>query len=203
MLFRSDDPELSTFLEGQRTDRRRRLAEMVERLERLGVAIDRRWLDERATRVGGRAVGRPMLAQALVRGGHVATMSEAFERYLGEGKPAFITRQGATPAEVIELVRRAGGLTSLAHPGKLKRDDIIPALVEAGLPAIEVHHPDHDDVDVGRYRQLAAMYGLLVTGGSDYHGPGSGRTAGLGKVTLGAADFEKLAARGGWLPRPS
>jgi hypothetical protein len=109
-----------------------------------------------------------------------------------------VPRQGATPRDVIELVARANGLASLAHPGKLRHDEIIPGLVDAGLPAIEVQHPDHDEVDTGRYRQMATTFGLLVTGGSDYHGPGSGRTAGLGHVTLARQDFERLAVRAGW-----
>jgi predicted metal-dependent phosphoesterase TrpH len=143
-----------------------------------------------------------LLAQALVRAGHVQTISEAFERYLGEGRPAYVGRQGAPPGQVIELMARANGLVSLAHPGKLKRDDWIPEFVDAGLPAIEVRHPDHDAADEMRYRQMAARYGLLVTGGSDYHGPGSGRTEGLGRVTLDREDFDRLAARAGWTPEP-
>jgi predicted metal-dependent phosphoesterase TrpH len=189
--------ELGGFLERQRADRRRRLFEMAERLERAGVPVDQEGLRRRATGAG-RSAGRPMLADALVRAGHVSSISEAFERYLGQGRPGFVAREGATPSEVIALVSRAGGLTSLAHPGKLRSDDLIPGMVEAGLPAIEVNHPDHDEIDVRRYRQMATTFGLLVTGGSDYHGPGSGRTAGLGHVTLAQADFERLAERGGW-----
>lgn len=189
--------ELGAFLERQRADRRRRLFEMAERLDRAGVPVDRDALRQRAAGAG-RAAGRPLLADALVRAGHVASIAEAFDRYLTQGRPAFVPREGATPREVIELVARANGLASLAHPGKLRHDEIIPGLVDAGLPAIEVQHPDHDEVDTGRYRQMATTFGLLVTGGSDYHGPGSGRTAGLGQVTLARQDFERLAVRAGW-----
>ena len=196
-FVRADDEALLEFLERQRADRRRRLFEMLDQLERAGAPVDREAVRERAVQ-SGRSAGRPLLAQALVDAGHVASVAEAFDRYLAEGRPAFVPRLGAAPADVIALVARAGGLSSLAHPGKLHDDGIVPPLVEAGLPAIEVHHPDHREADVERYQGMASKYGLLVTGGSDYHGPGSGRTSGLGRVTLPAAEYERLAARAGW-----
>lgn len=190
-FVRDTAAELATFLERQRVHRRRRLERMIELLERTGVPVDPDLLGKGAGE-GGRSLGRPLLADALIRAGHVKSRSEAFERFLGQGRPAFVAREGGSPADVIDLVTRAGGLTSLAHPGKLRRDEMIPGLVEAGLHAIEVNHPDHDVVDANRYRHMADTYGLLVTGGSDYHGPGSGRTAGLGHVTLDRADFDRL-----------
>jgi hypothetical protein len=196
-----DAGELAAFLTHQREDRRRRVLTMVERLEQLGLSIDQTAIRERASGETGRALGRPMVAEALMRAGHVVSIAEAFERFLGEGRPAYVPRRGASPQDVLSLVAGAGGLTSLAHPGKLHRDEIIRELVEAGLPAIEVHHPDHDPIDVNRYRRMAETYGLLVTGGSDYHGPGSGRAAALGRVTLPRADFDRLADRAGWTGR--
>jgi predicted metal-dependent phosphoesterase TrpH len=190
--------ELIEFLDRQRVDRRRRLFVMAEVLERLGVPVDRAPLEEAALAATGRSPGRPMLADALIRAGHVKTIVEAFERYLGEGRPAFVSREGASPQEVVALVKRAGGLSSLAHPGKLKRDDLIPVLAAAGLDAVEVHHPDHDEVSTARYRRIARKHSLLVTGGSDYHGEGSGRTAGLGRIGLGPEDYARLIARSGW-----
>jgi len=190
----SANEELASFLERQRADRLRRLFEMLDRLDRVGVPVDREAVRERAGGAG-RSAGRPLLADALVRAGHVGSIAEAFERYLGQGRPAFVSRQGASPQEVIELIGRANGLTSLAHPGKLHDDALIPGMVDAGLPAIEVQHPDHDSVDIARYRKMAERFGLLVTGGSDYHGPGSGRAAALGNVTLPPEDFERLTAR--------
>ena len=190
--------ELTGFLVRQRTDRRRRLFLMADALDRLGVPIDRAPLDEAAAGASGRSPGRPLLAEGLIRAGHVKNIVEAFDRYLSEGRPAFISRDGATPQDVIALVKRAGGLTSLAHPGKVKRDDLIPVLAAAGLDAIEVHHPDHDERSTARYRRLAKRYSLLVTGGSDYHGKGSGRTSGLGRIGLAADDFARLVDRSGW-----
>lgn len=85
----------------------------------------------------------------------------------------------------------------MAHPGKFMDDSIIPLMVHAGMAAIEVFHPDHRPDDVARYRAMADTMGLAVTGGSDYHGPGSGRTDGLGRVTLPSSDFDALVARRG------
>jgi predicted metal-dependent phosphoesterase TrpH len=196
-FVRDLDGELATFLERQRASRRRRLQQMIELLDRAGVPVDPELVRPRAND-GGRSLGRPLLADALVRAGHVQSRAEAFDRYLAQGRPAFVTREGASPAEVIGLVTRAHGIASLAHPGKARHDEWIPEFVDAGLPAIEAHHPDHDALDTSRYRLIAETHGLLVTGGSDYHGPGSGRTDGLGRVTLGRPDFERLAERAGW-----
>jgi predicted metal-dependent phosphoesterase TrpH len=186
---------LLSFLARQRDDRRRRFFEIVDRLDRAGVPVDREALERAAARDPRRALARPMLAEALVHAGHVETMREAFDRFLSEGRPAYVAREGASPEDVIALVTREGGVTSLAHPGKLHRDDLIPEMVAAGLPAIEVHHPDHDAAAVERYAAMAFEMGLLVTGGSDYHGVGSGRSNALGQVTLPLADYTRLTER--------
>jgi len=201
-FFDRHHAELSDFLVMQREDRYRRLRAIGERLERLGVPVD---LDRAIAKAGhrlGRSVGRPLAAAALVDAGHVTTLKDAFDRYLGEGRPAFIERQGISPVEVVSLISRAGGVTSMAHPGKTLRDELIPTLAAAGMQAIEVCHPDHDGIDTARYRQMAALFGMVVTGGSDYHGIGSGRAHGFGQVHLPAADFARLAERAGWAGRP-
>ena len=95
---------------------------------------------------------------------------EAFRRFLEHGGPAFVPRCGASPFDVIAAVHDAGGVVSMAHPGLTKRDDLIPALVDAGLDALEVRHSDHDAATEAKYRALAARLGVLTTAGSDYHG---------------------------------
>jgi 3',5'-nucleoside bisphosphate phosphatase len=189
--------ELARFLEDQREDRRRRLFEMADALDRIGAPIDREAI-QAANTDSTRAPGRPILADLLVRAGHVRTIPEAFTRFLGTGRPAFVSRRGASPADVVALVARAGGVASMAHPGKVHVDHLIPELVRAGLGAVEVYHPDHDQAATARYRELAREHDLLVTGGSDYHGPGSGREAGLGQVTLPPQDYERLINQAGW-----
>jgi 3',5'-nucleoside bisphosphate phosphatase len=188
--------ELIAFLEAQRADRRRRMTEIIAALDRLGAPVDAAPLFLRAT-VAGRAVGRPLVAEALVAAGHARDIGDAFDRFLAEGRPAFIERIGPTPGAVVSIIGRAGGLASLAHPGKTRVDALVGELAAAGLPAIEVYHPDHDPKTTDRYREMAARYELLATGGSDYHGPGSGRDTAFGRTGLPPADFARLEARAG------
>jgi predicted metal-dependent phosphoesterase TrpH len=188
------DAELAAFLTEQRLDRRRRVLEMAERLDRLGYPIS---LESSLQPDGssGRSFGRPLVADALVRAGWATDMTDAFDRLIGHGRPAFIERRGASPEGVIERIAGAGGLASIAHPGKLELDDQIPAWASAGLTALEVFHPDHTDEDVTRYRELASRLDLVVTGGSDYHGPGSRRAPSFGHTHLPMDAFVALAAR--------
>jgi hypothetical protein len=106
----------------------------------------------------------------MMAAGHVADIREAFDRWLGRDRPAFVPRTGASPEEVIHILHRAGALVSLAHPGRTRIDGRIPALRDAGLDALEVYHADHDEGLVARYAAMASDLGLLRTGGSDFHG---------------------------------
>jgi len=193
--FDPEHPALVGFLAEQRVDRRRRLEEMHNKLVGLGMPVDIESHMSAAAEKSGKALGRPLLAAALVQAGYVASIAEAFEKYLGSGGPAFVARRGASPIEVVALVHGAGGVVSVAHPGKLKSDALIEPLAEAGLDAIEAHHPDHDPATTAAYRARASKLGLLVTGGSDFHGRDSGRIDAMGKITLPADDFARLAER--------
>ncbi len=188
------DSSLAEFLDRQRADRIRRIRVMADKLADMGKPIDRETL--LASRRPGRSLGRPMLAKALVKAGHVADTRQAFDQLIGEGKPAFIPRSGAGPADVIAMIDRAGGVASLAHPGLLKRDDLIPAMIQAGLTAVEAFHSDHDPATTAHYLTLAERHGILVSGGSDYHGENERRRAAFGTVGLPLERFERLAARG-------
>jgi predicted metal-dependent phosphoesterase TrpH len=192
------DPEnapLNTFLRHQRADRVRRVSAMADRLAALGKPIDGDALRSECEAAGGRAVGRPMVARALVQAGHVADMRQAFERWIGDGKAAYVARQGATPTQVIAMISEAGGLASLAHPGLLRRDTLIPELVDAGLAALEAYHSDHDAKTTEHYLGIARTHDLAVSGGSDYHGEEGHRKGALGNVGLPLEHFETLAAR--------
>lgn len=186
-------PTLAAFLDRQRTDRRRRVMEMTERLQSLGHPIDAQPILDAADR--GRSVGRPQIANALVAAGHVRSRDEAFQRFLEHGGPAYVPRRGASPAEVIRIIHDAGGLASLAHPGVYNRDDVIEPLASDGLDAIEARHSDHDALTESRYRRMAARLGLLVTGGSDFHGNDTHRASSLGVVTLPQEDYARLRDR--------
>ena len=194
-FFDPDAPSLVEFLAAQRVDRVRRVEEMVARLKALGAPVDCADLLDTAAREPGRSIGRPQIANALVAAGFAEDRDDAFDRLLGDDCPAYVPRRGATPGDVIDIVGGAGGLVSLAHPGLLRQDAIIPRLAAAGLAAIEVCHSDHDAADERRYRDMAASLGLAVTGGSDFHGDGAHRRAVIGGVTLPPGDLAQLEAR--------
>ena len=186
-------PRLREFLVQQRDDRLRRVREMGELLAALGVPVDVAPITADAAQ--GRSVGRPQIADALIAAGHVAARNEAFNRYLASGGPAFVPRRGTRPEAVIDLIHAAGGLASMAHPGVTGRDDLLPALVAAGLDALEARHADHDAATEAHYRARARELKILITGGSDFHGADAGhRVNTIGQVTLPREDFEALLA---------
>jgi hypothetical protein len=147
--------------------RQKRGEQIVARIGRLGIKLT--FADVLECARGG-AVGRPHVAMALVRRGIVADLDEAFDRFLRRGCPAFVERYRMTVSEAIGHVKRAGGLSVLAHPGIAQVDSRIPALAAQGLDGIEVWHSRHSPAQTRRYQDLARRLGLLVTGGSDCHG---------------------------------
>jgi 3',5'-nucleoside bisphosphate phosphatase len=185
------DAEFNRFLVEQRTRRIARVHEIGTRLAQLGVPINIESLLARAAHVPGSSVGRPAIARALIAAGHVATLQEAFDRFLASGKPAYVPRSGDSPAAVVERIHAAGGIASMAHPGVTNQPAVMKSLVHAGLDAIEVYHSDHS-VEVQRHlRAFAAEHHLLVTGGSDFHGDES-RDRPLGRSTLPRHEFDRL-----------
>ena len=149
-----------------RDGRVNRAAKMVEKLNALGIRID----FARVRALASGAVGRPHVARALVEAGVVASTEEAFEKFLGRNGPAYVERMKLTPPEAVQVIQRAGGIPVLAHPGWGVKDEVIPALVEAGLEGLEVYYPDHTPAMVTRYLEIAGRLRLLVTGGTDFHG---------------------------------
>jgi len=182
--------ELRELLAKQRTNRLERAQSIADRLAAAGAPIDVDALMEAGAALGGKSLARPQIAQALINAGHVASVAEAFERFLGEDGPAYVPHRGASPSEVIDLICRAGGVASMAHPGYTRQDDIIPELVAAGLTAIEAYHSSHDDETTRRYRDMARYHGVAISGGSDYHGEGTRRSEFFGATNLPADDFQ-------------
>lgn len=193
-FFDPRSPGLLAFLEAQRADRARRVREMVIRLDELGLTVDSGEIfaaDAPATR----SIGRPLIARALVKAGHVRNSREAFDLYLAEGRSAFVPRRAPTPEQVVAILHDAGGVASLAHPAILGHDDWIPGLASAGLDAIEAFYSDHSSEMTLHYRRMALDLGLAVSGGSDYHGhPGHGPQH-PGDAVLPEDEFERLKAR--------
>jgi len=186
------DAALLAFLRARREARRTRLRVMLNRLRGLGIVVE---AEEVLARAQDGNVGRPHLARVLVHHGFVANTDEAFDRYLAEGKPAYVPRPEVTVADAIRVIHEAGGLASLAHPGLHNRDEAIPELVAAGLDAIEVYHVNHSPGLATHYRRVAAARGLLVTGGSDFHGAAAqGHGPAPGLPCLPEAEFHRLVA---------
>lgn len=183
------------FLTVQRERRIDRIRQMVTRLAAHGITLDADVVLRAALADTSKSAGRPWIARALVEKGHVPNVAEAFNRWLADGRPAFVPRIGASPEDVIHRIHEAGGVVSLAHPGLLKHDDWIPGYAQAGLDALEAYHSDHDSAATAHYLALAHSLGLAVTGGSDYHADDAHGGGGPGKVSLPRADYDRLVAR--------
>lgn len=193
-FFDPASASLTAFLEKQRADRIRRVREMAARLESMGMVIDPEPLLARGMEEG-RSVGRPHVAAALLACGYVQSWDEAFEKYLEQGRPAFVPRTGASAIEVVRIIHEAGGLASLAHPGLTRIDALIPSLAAAGLDAIEAAHSEHDDPTEARYRGMATALGLAVTAGSDFHGEQLHEPCALGRITMTPGELAAFEAR--------
>lgn len=154
-----------------RESRRARAGRMVERLQALGIPLT---LDAVLAEAGDAAIGRPHVARALVAGGWAKDVRDAFERLLGNGRPAFVPKYRLTLGEAIALVHDAGGLAVLAHPGPAGTRARLEALRAEGLDGVEVLHPGHSADDIARLSALADHLDLLPSGGSDWHGAKAG-----------------------------
>jgi predicted metal-dependent phosphoesterase TrpH len=190
----SDNPVLREGLAGYAGDRAERMARMVARLSRIGAPVD----PERVAAVAGHGtIGRPHLARVLVEAGYARDLPDAFNRYIGWGKPAFVPRPRVDPRDAIALVRAAGGVPVLAHPYTAGGvESVLDRLIPAGLAGMEVDYGQYTPDEREALRQIARRRGLIATGGSDYHGPGlvAGRELGSAPVPLSAVAALREAA---------
>jgi predicted metal-dependent phosphoesterase TrpH len=180
------------FLAEQRQRRVDRVREMIARLVPHGITLDAEAILEPGLTDSTRAVGRPWIARALVDGGHVPNISEAFNRWLARGRPAFVPRIGAAPEDVFSRIHAAGGIASLAHPVLVKHDEWLPGYAQSGLDALEVYHSDYDEVTTAHYLGIAKTLRLGVSGGSDYHADDAHGGGGPGRVSLPRKHYEGL-----------
>ena len=185
-------PWFREFLAEQRAERRARVHRITDRLAELGMPIDPA---EVFAIVKEGSPGRPHVAQVMVNHGYVASVREAFDRYLRSGGPANVPRRRLTPADAVAVIRRAGGVPVLAHPGLAGKDEMIPDLVRAGLMGIEAYYSEHSPQQTRDYVQLCRDHGLIATGGSDYHGPESGRANPPGTPYVPMSVYAELRAR--------
>ncbi len=185
-------PELETTLRRMRNSRQERAQGMVAKLRKLGLAIE--W--ERVKEIAGSgSIGRPHLAQAMLEKGYIASMKEAFTKYIGWGGPAYVGREKMPPGEAVELILRANGLPVLAHPPTISNPEaMVIELKASGLVGIEAYCASCTAEETSRLVSLADRYRLIVTGGSDYHGLDDSRETMIGGAGVPVESAEQLIA---------
>lgn len=167
-----DAPALVATLEAMVEARNQRMPRMIQRLREAGIEIEMADVERFAE---GGVVGRPHLARALVAKGFATSVADAFDRYLGRSCIAYVPKEALSPARAIEVIRAAGGLAVLAHPCYLRFEPaalvkVLDELVAAGLGGIEAYYSQHTAQQVERFERLGRERGLVITGGSDFHG---------------------------------
>jgi hypothetical protein len=175
-------PSLRDFEDFLAERRRERMRQMVVKLAALGVHLTEPDIERHS---GGKTIGRPHVARAIVATGAVTTVKEAFDRFLGEGRPAYVQRYRLEAADAVALVRGAGGTVTIAHPG-VSRLEVgeVARLAAAGVVGIEVIHPDQNPSVREKYRRVAEAQQLVCTAGSDFHGPDVAPDRQLGMVSM-------------------
>ncbi len=184
-----ENPALKSLTETLIAGRDNRNPRIVAKLNEMGVAVTmREWEDE----AKGGVLGRPHLAAILARKGYVSSIKQAFDKYLGQGAPAYFDKERLTPRQAIERIGHSGGVAVLAHAIQLRTENdaqlerVVKDLVDLGLAGIETIHSDHDDVWVQKCSALAERFGLIKTGGSDFHG------ANKKDISLGSARGRRI-----------
>ena len=194
----TEDPILNeklTLLQDSRADRNPRI---IEKLNKLGLSLT---YDEVVQVSGGGQVGRPHMAQILMKKGYTKSIKEAFDKYLGKGAPAYLDKFRLSAVEAITMITDAGGIPVLAHPSTLyckssdELDALVKKLVNQGLQGLEVYYSEHDERKTSSYKLLAKRYNLAITGGSDFHGKnmkGIDLGTGRGKLKIPYTVLENL-----------
>ncbi len=196
--IRLDDPKLNRTLEKLQQARKNRNPAIINRLNELGISIT---LDEVRKEAGEGQLGRPHIAQLMVKKRVVASIDAAFDQFLGTGKPAYVDKQRVECFKAIEIILAAGGVPVLAHPGLLdyknenQLEELIGKLKKAGIQGVEVYYSGHTPDQTRLYAELAKRHDLLLTGGSDFHGaiqPEIEMGSGRGDLIVPFELFEKL-----------
>jgi predicted metal-dependent phosphoesterase TrpH len=186
-------PELRAFEDKLADHRRGRVRRIVALLAGQGVTVTEEAI---VACSGGKTIGRPHVARAMVQAGAVSTVKEAFDRFLGEGRSAYVGRFRLTVADAAAMIRRAGGVATLAHPGVSKiQPRELARLRGLGFDGVEAGHPDHPPEQAARYREEAGRAGMLCTAGTDYHGEVVAPDRFLGTSRMAPSDLDRLEAR--------
>jgi 3',5'-nucleoside bisphosphate phosphatase len=168
---------LLAHLRAQREGRKTRMQEMVFGLQSRGIAIEMGDVERQAGSAA--SLGRPHLARALVERGVVSTVQEAFDRYIADDRDGYVALDRLDSADAIRMAHESGAVVSVAHPARLKEPASLDVLREAGVDGVEVIHPSADEALRAEFEAYANRYGLLVTGGSDFHAPAPGYAPGV------------------------
>lgn len=181
------DPEnvaLNQRLQEIRNSRYHRAEQMVSRLQELGLNIT---FEQVQALAQGELIARPHIARVLVNNKYATTIRDAFDKYIGRGRPGYVPRYKFLPDEAIELIKNAGGIAVLAHPGLIKDENKVIEIINTGIEGLEVFYPEHSPEQIEELLEFARRHRLLITGGSDYHGPGSSES----RSNMGAAGVSK------------
>lgn len=189
-FFDYKNPELLAYLKNFRSERLKRAKKIVAKLNELGININ---IDDVLKFVKGNgSVGRPHIAFALIELNAVENYYDAFNKFIGDNKPAYVVKPNITSKDAISLINRSGGLSFIAHPGKFMIDNIsLIEMIEFGVDGIETVHPSHSENDIKYFQNICSQYFLLESGGSDFHGGRINNESILGKYTV---DGSKLIA---------
>jgi predicted metal-dependent phosphoesterase TrpH len=196
-LHLADLALMESSLVSVRDGRRTRAAKIVEKLNAAGVAIT---FDEVLRESANGAVGRPHVARVLMKSGKVGSLQEAFDRWLGAGRVAYVEKERLSIAAGIDLIHRSGGIAVYAHPGGEGTRERLAPMVDLGLDGVEVRHPSHGAEEIKRLRGVANALDIVPSGGSDWHGATNGyRVLGCMQVNAGWLDvqLERVASRAG------
>jgi predicted metal-dependent phosphoesterase TrpH len=186
------DSQLDEFLKISKVNRKIRAGLICEKLQNLGFDIS---LSEVEMKAEGASIGRPHIASVMLEKGYVEKIQDAFDKYIGDGRPAYQKKILSPNKDVFEIIKKSGGISSLAHPEKTISQTKIYDLVRNGLAGIEIIHPYITEYRTKSLRMRAKQYGLYVTGGSDYHGIKSYEEYNFGKYYLDKDNLQKLLIR--------
>ncbi|MFZ1320277.1 MAG: PHP domain-containing protein [Ignavibacteria bacterium] len=187
------NPEFLDFLKNSRQMRIERNEKIVNRLNDLGSKIS---FDDLLKKVGEQSsLGRPHIAMELHDEGFVKTYYEAFFKYIGDDKTAFVRKTNPDAKDVIKMISKCKGLSFIAHPGKHIRDEKLLKLIEQGLDGIEVVHPSHDKESMAYFNKIISEKFLLSSGGSDFHGGIKNDSSSLGKFYISGTEIQNMKRR--------
>jgi 3',5'-nucleoside bisphosphate phosphatase len=192
-FFDYKSSQFNEYLMEFREQRYYRAIKIVEKLNELKIPLS---MEDVLKKVKGKAsIGRPHIANALVAEGYISSYYEAFLKYIGDGKPAYIKKPALSPDEAVKIISKFGGLSFLAHPGKSIRDNTLIEIIESGIDGIEVIHPSHSESDTLYFQQICGQYFLLECGGSDFHGGRSNEEVIFGNYFVSDSKINAMKSR--------